>query len=52
MLPPEQHTRVLDPVVPANWLMGMVETWLPWTIVALALVVYLVISGARRGKNG
>jgi hypothetical protein len=47
-LPPEQHTAALDPVVPTSWLTGMVETWLPWTILAAVLIAYLLFSERRR----
>jgi hypothetical protein len=47
-LPSEQHTAVLDPVVPTSWLMGMVETWLPWTILAVLMIACLLFSERRR----
>ena len=47
-LPPEQHTAVLDPVVPTSWLTGMIETWLPWTLLAAVLIACLLFSARRR----
>ena len=47
-LPPEQHTAVLNPVVPTSWLMAMAETWLPWTLLAAVLIVCLLFSSRRR----
>jgi hypothetical protein len=51
-LPPKQSTRVLDPVVPTVWLMGMAETWLFWSaIVLLALAGGMALAWAKRRRS-
>ncbi len=51
-LPPEQHTRVLDPVVPTGWLMGLVETWLFWAaILLLPMTVGIALAWVKRRRS-
>jgi hypothetical protein len=51
-LPPEQHTRVLDPVVPTDWLMGLVETWLFWAaIVLLSMTVGMALMWVKKRRS-
>jgi hypothetical protein len=51
-LPPEQHTRVLNPIVPTNWLMGLVETWLFWAaIVLLSMTLGIALAWVKRHRS-